>query len=102
MSYFNYPHISLYRLEQKQIQKKGNKITFRRSTDFGTAILEIEAYNTGCEVITQSIAPSYPKKYGHLNNIVKMKKSGMKQKDIAFKLGISESYITKLLKGVKY
>lgn len=81
-----------------EFTKRGNKMSFRRCTDFGTATLEIESYDTGRQTITQSTAPIREKKSNYIEDIVEMKRNGMKQKDIAFRLGISESYVTKLLK----
>ena len=81
-----------------EFTKRGNKMSFRRCTEFGTATLEIESYDTGRQTITQSTAPLRGKKANYIDDILEMKRSGMKQKDIAFRLGISEAYVTKLLK----
>lgn len=83
--------------ENTEFTKKGNKISFRKCGDFGTATFEIESYNTGRQTITQSTVPNMGKKSNYIDDIIQMKQSGMKQKDIAFQLGISESYVTKLL-----
>lgn len=85
-----------------EFTKRGNKMSFRRCTDFGTATLEIESYDTGRQTITQSTAPNMGQKSNYIDDIIQMKESGMKQKDIAFRLGISESYVTKLLKEYYY
>lgn len=84
--------------DDTEFKKKGNKISIRRCTDFGTATLEIESYDTGRKMVMQSSVPHKNRKLEYIDDIVAMKKSGMKQKDIAFNLGISESYVTKLLK----
>lgn len=84
-----------------EFKKKGNKMSFRRSTDFGVATLEIESYETGRKTICQSTVPKKNKKADYIEDIIEMKKQGMKQKDIAFQLGISEAYVTKLLKDYK-
>lgn len=81
-----------------EFTKRGNKISFRRCTDFGIATLEIESYDTGRQTITQSTIPSKEKKSNYIDDIIEMKRSGMKQKDIAFRLGISESYVSQLIK----
>lgn len=81
--------------------KKGNKISFKRATDIGIATLEIETFDTGRTTITQSTVPSRVPKSNYIDEIIAMKNRGMKQKDIAFRLGISESYVTKLLKDQK-
>lgn len=84
--------------EDTEFTKRGNKMSFRRCADFGTATLEIESYDTGRKTITQSTVPIRGKKANYIDDILEMKRSGMKQKDIAFRLGISEAYVTKLLK----
>lgn len=84
-----------------EFTKKGSKISFRKSTDFGVATLEIETYDTGRKTIYQSIVPKRAKKADYIDDIIQMKKSGIKQKDIALHLGMSEPYVTKLLKDYK-
>lgn len=84
-----------------EILKKGNKLSFKRVTDIGVATLEIETFETGRSTISQSTVPSRSPKSDYIDDIIEMKKHGMKQKDIAFQLGISESYVTKLLKDQK-
>ena len=88
--------------EDTEFTKKGNKVSIRRRTDFGTATLELESFDTGRRTTTQSVVPSKSKKADYLDDIIQMKKSGMKQKDIAFQLGISEAYVTKLLKEANF
>ncbi len=88
----------LINASDSEVLKKGNKISIRRVTDIGIATLEIESYDTGRKKITQSAVPHLSKKADYIDDIIEMKKCGMKQKDIAFHLGISESYVTKLLK----
>lgn len=92
----------LLNAEDTEFTKKGNKLSFRRCTNYGTATLEIESFDTGRKMITQSTVPSKRKKADYINDIIEMKKKGMKQKDIAFYLGISESYVTMLLKEAGY
>ncbi|PPK79867.1 hypothetical protein BXY41_10892 [Lacrimispora xylanisolvens] len=92
----------LLNAEDAEFIKKGNKLSIRRVTDFGTATLEIESYDSGRKTITQSTTPQPYRKYDYIDDIIEMKKDGMKQKDIAFRLGISESYVTMLLKEAGY
>ena len=42
--------------------------------------------------------PKKNKKKDYTNEIKQLKKAGMKQKDIAFELGMSEAYVSKLSK----
>lgn len=84
--------------EATDFTKKGNKVSFRRNTPFGTATLEIENFASGRKTITQSTVPYQSKKSDYIDDIIEMKRSGMIQKDIAYRLGISESYVTMLLK----
>ena len=81
--------------------KKGNKISIKRATDIGIATLEIKQYDTGRKTITQTTIPMQTKKSDYIDDIIQMKQCGMSQKDIAFQLGISESYVTKLLKSLQ-
>lgn len=87
--------------ENTEFIKKGNKMSFRKNTEFGVATLEIESYDTGRQTICQSTVPKRAKKADHIDDIIQMKKNGIKQKDIAFRLGMSEPYVTKLLKDHK-
>ena len=87
--------------ENTEVVKKKNKLSFRRNTEFGVATLEIESYDSGRKTIFQSTIPKKDKKADHVDDIIKMKKNGIKQKDIAFQLGMSESYVTKLLQDYK-
>lgn len=87
--------------QNTEFTKKGNKISFRKSTDFGVATLEIESYDTGRKTICQTTVPKRTKKADYIDDIIQMKKSGIKQKDIALRLGMSEPYVTKLLKDHK-
>lgn len=85
------------------IVKKGNKISLRREVeDIGIVTVTIDQLsNTDGVIMTKTKIPSCEKKSDYLDSIIELKKKGYKQKDIAFKLNISESYITKLLKSAE-
>lgn len=85
------------------IVKKGNKISLRSKVE-GTGIVTVtidKLSNTDGVIMTKTKIPSCEKKSDYLDSIIELKKKGYKQKDIAFELNISESYITKLLKGAE-
>lgn len=83
-----------------EIVKKGNRLSIRRKTDLWTAVLEFISYDSGYKSIQMSSAPRKEFKRDYESDIRQMKCDGMSQKDIAFNLGISESYISQILKAV--
>lgn len=84
--------------DNTEVHKKKNKLSIRRTTDFGVATLSIESYDTGRNTIYQASVPKRSKKKDYIDDILEMKRQGYSQKDIAFELGLSESYVCKLLK----
>ncbi len=84
--------------DNTEVYKKKNKLSMRRKTEFGIATLEIESYDTGRNTICQTTVPHREKKKDYLDDILAMKQQKVSQKEIAFKLGLSESYVSKLLK----
>ncbi|MCC8152097.1 MAG: hypothetical protein LIO96_11770 [Lachnospiraceae bacterium] len=78
--------------------KRGNKISIRNESDQGVATLEYSTYSLGHRSLKASTAPRKEYKRDYREDIIEMKRSGMRQKDIAFELGISEAYISTLLK----
>ncbi len=80
------------------VVKKGNKLSMRRQTEDGVATLELSSYATGRQEAKMSSLPRRERKKDYREDIIAMKRSGMLQKDIAFELGISESYVTKILR----
>ena len=87
--------------EDTEVIKKKNKISFRRSSDFGVATLELASYPSGRKTMSTSSVPQKEKKKEYLGEIIEMKSQRMSQKEIAFQLGLSESYVSKLLKKMK-
>lgn len=85
-----------------EFTKKGNKVTMRRQNDFGTSTAEMEISESGRTTIIQSSVPHQEKKADYLEDIIEMKKRGISQKDIAFRLKLSESYVSKSLKKAGY
>ena len=86
--------------DNTEVYKKNNKLSMRRKSDFGVATLEIESYSTGRNTICQSTVPHRDKKKDYLDDILEMKRQGLSQKEIAFRLGLSESYVSKLLNNI--
>lgn len=80
------------------IVKRGNKISMRYQTEEGVASFEFAAYDTDRQTFYASSAPGKVYKKDYASDIHQMKNQGIRQKDIAFELGISESYVSKILK----
>lgn len=83
------------------VVKKGNKLSMRRRMEHGIATLELSSYPTGRQGLKMSSVPHRERKKDYKEDIIAMKQDGMRQKDIAFELGISESYVTKILRQCK-
>lgn len=88
----------LLQSENSEIHYKKGKLSIRNCTDEITATLEIGSYPTGRKTASLSSVPTQGKKADYLDDIRQMLSEGMKQKDIAFELGISEAYVTQLKK----
>lgn len=81
--------------------KKGNKVSIRRRSEHGVTTLEFTSYETGRSEFRSASVPHLERKKDYLDDILAMKRSGMRQKDIAFELGISEAYVSKILRKSK-
>lgn len=88
----------LMQSENSEIHYKKGKLSIRNCTDEITTTLEIASYPTGRKTTRLSSVPTQGKKADYLDDVRQMLAEGMKQKDIAFELGISESYVTQLKK----
>lgn len=93
--------IDLINDPRTDISKRGNKISMRYQTEDGVASFEFATYETERQTLRASSGSgkSYKKEYAP--DIQQMKEQGMSQKDIAFELGISESYVSQILKRKK-
>jgi len=60
--------------------------------------LEFTSYESGRNEFKAASIPHRERKKDYLEDILTMKRSGMRQKDIAFELGISEAYVSKILR----
>lgn len=89
----------LMRLPDTEINYSNNKFTARRKSSEGTTVLEFSQAPSGRKNMKLSSAPAPWKKSEYLPDILAMKAQGMKQKDIAYELGISPAYISVLLRG---
>ena len=67
--------------------KRGERLTIRTRTEYGTITIELRTYNSEKEHQKNL----YPK-------IKEMKENGISQRDIASELEISESYVSQILK----
>lgn len=78
--------------------KKKNKIAFRQVTPSRVTTIEIETFSPNVITTTKTRVSQTDQKKELLDTIRKMKNNGMKQTNIAFALGISPSYVSRLLK----
>ena len=81
-----------------EITKKGNRLSMRHRSKNGVATLELSSYDTERRELRMSSVPNKSYKVDYTNDILEMKRQGMLQKDIAFELGISEAYVSLILK----
>ena len=88
----------LIQSENSEIHYEKGRLSVRNCIDDITATLEISSYPTGRKTAHLSSVPTQSKKADYLDDIRQMLAEGMKQKDIAFQLGISEAYVTQLKK----
>ena len=84
-----------------EIHVKNGNVSIRRQTDEGVATFQFNAHNTGRQTSKFSSVPLKRKKIDYLDDILEMYDSGMKQKDIAYELGISPAYVCQILKKYK-
>ena len=80
------------------LHKTKGKLAIRKSTSEGTLTIQYEEYGDGYRKCIQTAVPKKNKKKDYTTEIKQLKKAGMKQKDIAFELGMSEAYVSKLSK----
>lgn len=87
----------LARSSDAEVHYKNGKLSVRRELEDSVATLEVSTYPSGGRSAKISSTPKPEKKYELLEDIKAMKKEGMSQKDIAFQLGMSPAYVSKLL-----
>lgn len=80
-----------------EVIKKGNKISIRRRSEQGVATLEFASYRTSRKEMKMSSVPRKERKKDYKEDILAMKREGMTQKAIAFELGISEAYVSRII-----
>ncbi len=88
----------LMRHPDTDVIKHGNRVSLRRRSEYGVATLEFTSYDTGRRTAKMSSVPNRERKKDFTEDIIAMKQDGMRQKDIAFELGISESYVSRILR----
>lgn len=81
-----------------EVVKKGNTLTLRRRSEHGVTTLEFSSYGTGRQEMKMSSIPRREYKKDYKEDIIAMKRDGLTQKRIAFELGISESYVSSILR----
>lgn len=80
------------------IIKRGNKLSMRRKTASGVFTFEYAEYDSGRQEAKSSNVPTHKYKKDFEQDVVDMKRQGYLQKDIAFELGMSEAYVSRILK----
>ena len=88
----------LINYEDTEFIKRGNKLFIRTTTDFGTATIEFETFKTDRQEKSETIVPARSIKADYVDDMKNMWDIGRKQKDIAFELGMSEAYVSQLIK----
>lgn len=85
-------------LSDAEVIKKGNKLSIRNRFEHGVATLEFYFFDSESHEMKTTSSLCHELKKELKDDIVLMKKSGMLQKDIAFELDISESYVSNLIR----
>lgn len=80
------------------VQATANKVSVRKTMETGVVSFQFETFPEGGAKEKFANLLHKKKKEEYREDIIAMKQSGMKQKDIADELGISPSYVTQLLK----
>jgi len=87
--------------EQSEITVKGGNLTIRQVQPDKILTLNITKYSDGGQEAKATCHRNTEVKRDRLAVAQEMKARGKKQKDIANELGMSESYVSKLLKSNK-
>lgn len=82
-----------------EIIVRNKSVTMRKMSKDGILTVNYTARSNGGYEITQTENPSQNEKKDNLPFIKEMLKDGKSQKDIAYELGMSPSYVSKLLKN---
>lgn len=85
-----------------EIHVQPGKVSIRKNTDAGVATFQYDSYPSGRQTAVISSVPPRRRKIDYLDDIIQMYNSGMKQKDIAYQLGISPSYVCQILKKYRH
>ncbi len=83
------------------VSKHGNKLALRRDTTNEIITLTIATRTAGSRETSLSTDGNRPLKKNYKDDILEMKKQGMSQKDIAMEFGISESYVSAIIRRRK-
>lgn len=87
----------LMRQPDTDLNYSNNTFTARRKSPEGTTVIQFSQAPSGRQEIKMSSVPPTGKKSDYLPDILAMKAQGMKQKDIAYELGLSPAYVSILL-----
>ncbi|MBP3263245.1 helix-turn-helix domain-containing protein [Pseudobutyrivibrio sp.] len=91
----------LLRDENVTFQKKGNKITINTQVDNIRATINIEKISSECLTVSETRCDISGRIKDHRDTITKLKNNGLTQQEIADKYGVSQSYISQLLRESK-
>lgn len=80
------------------VQASANKVSVRKTMEAGVVSFQFETFEESSARGKITNLLHKKKKDEYREDIIALKQSGMKQKDIADELGISPSYVTQLLK----
>ena len=86
----------------QEIVIRNQSVAMRKMSEDGILTINYTARSNGGYEITQTENPIQSEKKDNLPFIEEMLKGGKSQKDIAYELGMSPSYVSKLLKSKKY
>lgn len=84
--------------KDSELHYKNGKLSVRSKGNGYVATLEISQFETGRHTTSFSSVPDKSCKKDFKQDIIEMKSQGMKQKDIAFQLGISPAYVSRILR----
>ena len=88
----------LLRDKEAEILKKGSVLKVRKRVDDHLVTLEVRSYPDGMS-LSQSSFKNNGKKKKLAGTVKAMRAEGKTQQEIAYNLGISQSYVVKLLKN---
>ena len=87
--------------ENVTLYKKGNKITINTQIDNIRATINIEEISPECLTVSETRCDISGRVKDHRDTIATLKKKGLTQQEIANNYGVSQSYISQILRENK-